>query len=250
MREEATAGPQTHSRWTWRRVLSRAALADLVVMAITGLFLRDPEALALAGAILVGILFLEIRGGIAGVVMLLVLSADVAFFMLPAFASNAAHRENLAVIMIPASLGIISLSGVVAALASLSRRHPSPGGRVAALVPQAAIAAFAVALIAGFVQQQGHGVAVAQPGDVRMEIRSIEFIPKTITVPAGQTTFALHNGDLFWHTFTIDSLHLNADTPIGGRRRVSVNLLPGTYEYFCRVPGHRAAGMKGTLIVR
>jgi plastocyanin len=31
---------------------------------------------------------------------------------------------------------------------------------------------------------------------------------------------------------------------------VSANLAPGTYHYFCTVPGHREGGMEGTLTVR
>jgi plastocyanin len=36
----------------------------------------------------------------------------------------------------------------------------------------------------------------------------------------------------------------------GGTSTVKVNLTPGTYTYFCQVPGHRAAGMLGALVVK
>jgi mono/diheme cytochrome c family protein len=36
----------------------------------------------------------------------------------------------------------------------------------------------------------------------------------------------------------------------GGTSSFSVNLKPGTYEFFCAVPGHEPGGMKGTLTVK
>ena len=38
-------------------------------------------------------------------------------------------------------------------------------------------------------------------------------------------------------------------TFIGGTRRVTLKLKPGTYTFYCSVPGHRQAGMEGTLKV-
>jgi uncharacterized cupredoxin-like copper-binding protein len=35
----------------------------------------------------------------------------------------------------------------------------------------------------------------------------------------------------------------------GSKSTIIVTLKPGTYEYYCPVPGHKAAGMKGTLVV-
>ena len=40
-------------------------------------------------------------------------------------------------------------------------------------------------------------------------------------------------------------------TPIfqGGSHSLALNLKPGTYKFYCTVPGHRQAGMEGTLKV-
>jgi uncharacterized cupredoxin-like copper-binding protein len=36
----------------------------------------------------------------------------------------------------------------------------------------------------------------------------------------------------------------------GGSKSLTLNLEPGTYKFYCTVPGHRQAGMEGTLTVR
>lgn len=36
----------------------------------------------------------------------------------------------------------------------------------------------------------------------------------------------------------------------GGVSKVSVNLKPGTYTFYCTLPGHRAGGMQGTITVK
>lgn len=235
---------------TWRHLLRYAALADLVVMAVVGIAVRDKEALAFAGAILIGILFLRIRNGLAGVVMIGVLSLDAAVFMLPAAASNSAHRGRFVDLLIPLSLGVISIAGLLAAIGSILRhRRPETSRREAPIVLQTIAAVFIVALIAGTVAQRTSKAEVARAGDIRVEMRNTAFLQTALNAQGGSISVAVSNHDLFWHTFTIDALHVNVDVPIGANRRVAFDAPPGRYEFYCRVPGHRAAGMKGILTV-
>ena len=40
------------------------------------------------------------------------------------------------------------------------------------------------------------------------------------------------------------------ETFSGGSKTLALNLKPGTYKFYCTVPGHRMAGMEGTLTVQ
>jgi len=235
---------------TWRHLLRYAAIADLLVMAVVGIAVRDKEALAFAGAIFIGIVFLRIRSGFAGIIMLGVLSLDAAVFMLPAAASNSTHRGRFVDLLIPLSLAVISVSGLLAAVGSIFlHRRPETSGRSAAVVAQAMLAVFIVALIAGVVSQRASRAETARTGDIIVEMRNTAFLQKTLQGQSGSISVAVANHDLFWHTFTIDALHINVDVPIGANRRVTFDAPPGRYEFYCRVPGHRAAGMKGVLTI-
>ena len=55
------------------------------------------------------------------------------------------------------------------------------------------------------------------------------------------------------HGIAIEGNGVDKDGPIVGTGKVStvtVTLKKGTYTYYCPVPGHKQAGMKGTLTVR
>jgi plastocyanin len=240
----------TRSRVSWKHVLRVASLADLFVIAVVGLAFRDSEALGFAGVILVGLILLRIRSGLAGVVMLGVLLLDAAVFMLPAAASNVVHRGSVRGVLIPISLAVISLAGAAAAVGSLFR-HSRPEGesRAAPIVAQAAMAVLVVSIIAGVAAQRSAKEIIALPSDLRVTMRTVSFEPESLRARIGSVGVAVVNHDLFWHTFTIDRLHINVDVPTGGLRRITFDASPGSYEFYCRVPGHRAAGMHGTLTV-
>jgi plastocyanin len=92
----------------------------------------------------------------------------------------------------------------------------------------------------------GESVDVSAP-----ESGALEFDPKELSVKAGEVTFNFSNPSGVPHAFDIDGVDgAEGETVQGGDAPpLKVNLEPGTYEYYCPVAGHRAAGMVGTLTV-
>lgn len=71
---------------------------------------------------------------------------------------------------------------------------------------------------------------------------------------AGKVTVDFNNPQGLTHDVTIEDSsgkEVGKTELIGeGETSTTVNLKPGTYTYFCSVPGHREAGMEGTLTVK
>jgi plastocyanin len=80
----------------------------------------------------------------------------------------------------------------------------------------------------------------------------LSYNTKQLSAKAGPVTITMANMSPVEHNVTIaqGSTVLGA-TPTfqGGSRSLSLRLKPGTYTFYCSVPGHRQAGMEGTLTV-
>jgi plastocyanin len=75
---------------------------------------------------------------------------------------------------------------------------------------------------------------------------------KQLSAKAGTVTIDFTNASPLEHNLTIaqGSTVLGATpTFTGGAKGLTVKLKPGTYTFYCSVPGHRQAGMEGTLSV-
>ena len=82
----------------------------------------------------------------------------------------------------------------------------------------------------------------------------LAFDQKDVTAKAGSDTISFDNKQALQHDVKVED---SSGTEIGGTDLVSsgtatatVDLQPGTYTFFCSVPGHREAGMEGTLTVK
>ena len=80
----------------------------------------------------------------------------------------------------------------------------------------------------------------------------LAFDAKQLSAKAGSVTVTFTNASPIEHDVTIaEGAKVLGATPIfvGGSRKLSLRLKPGTYTFYCSVPGHRQAGMEGTLHV-
>jgi uncharacterized cupredoxin-like copper-binding protein len=75
---------------------------------------------------------------------------------------------------------------------------------------------------------------------------------KTLRAKAGTVSIVMANMSPVEHNVTLaeGSKPLGATpTFVGGSKTLTLKLKPGTYTFYCSVPGHRQAGMEGTLTV-
>jgi plastocyanin len=84
---------------------------------------------------------------------------------------------------------------------------------------------------------------------------ALKFTKSTLTAKAGTVTISFTNSSPLAHNLTVQqgtSGSVLGATPtfMGGTKTLKLTLKAGTYTYYCSVPGHRAAGMQGTLTVQ
>lgn len=93
--------------------------------------------------------------------------------------------------------------------------------------------------------------APASGNTVSIEAGNFFFKPKDITIAAKTAVvFEIKNTAQIPHNFSIDNLAISVALPPGETVKVTVNAPAGSYEFYCNLPGHKAAGMWGTLTVK
>ena len=97
--------------------------------------------------------------------------------------------------------------------------------------------------------------AASEEGEVAQTFEIIShdiyFDPDVLTIPADTAvTISLANEGAAPHNFTIDELDISEEVAPGDTGSVTINAPAGTDTFYCKVPGHRQAGMEGTLTVK
>ena len=95
----------------------------------------------------------------------------------------------------------------------------------------------------------GSTVNISTPGG-----STLAYDQKDVSAKAGSVTINFDNKEALQHDVAVaDSSGKvlgQTDLVSSGTANATVNLQPGTYTFYCTVPGHRDAGMEGTLTVK
>jgi plastocyanin len=103
--------------------------------------------------------------------------------------------------------------------------------------------------------KQAQGTAQAKNGTLDIPVASagLAYQFKDATAPAGQITIQAKNPQSTDHNIAIDGNGVSVKGNIvqsGGVSKLSIDLKPGTYSFFCSVDAHRQGGMEGKLTVK
>ncbi len=83
---------------------------------------------------------------------------------------------------------------------------------------------------------------------------ALAYDPSDLSAKSGQVEIDFTNDSPLAHDVVVEDSNGNevAATPTftGGSKTTEFDAKPGTYTFYCSVPGHEAGGMKGTLTVK
>jgi len=102
-------------------------------------------------------------------------------------------------------------------------------------------------------QAEGGSAGSASTLDIEAASSGLAYASDSATAKAGKVTLDFTNPQPLTHDVAIED---SSGKTIGkteliaeGSDSAAVNLKPGEYTFYCTVPGHREAGMEGTLTV-
>jgi nitrite reductase (NO-forming) len=89
----------------------------------------------------------------------------------------------------------------------------------------------------------------ADEGTLAVDAGITGFEPGELEATEGDVAIRITNLDAFDHDFTIDDLGVHVVFGAEETIDTSFEAAPGTYTFYCSIPGHRESGMEGTLTV-
>jgi plastocyanin len=152
--------------------------------------------------------------------------------------------KSLTVVLSAAALAI----GVAACGSSNSNSAANASSTTVAPAAASGSGSSTAAASSGATAAKGNTINLGVMGSMLM------FSTKTLTAKAGKVNIVFTNNSGTGHNVTVQEGtggKVLGATPTfsSGMHTLTLTLKKGTYTYYCSVPGHRQAGMQGTLKV-
>lgn len=189
----------------------------------------------------------------------------------PDFPGNAAGQRvvmaiSVVLVIAAASTAIVTSGGTADAGAEKAATPPTgtPGGSSApAPAPESSTPAASTPAASTPAKSPkattGTPVPPSSPAAVATQLKlaaspagQLNYDTKQLRAKAGKVTIDLTNASPLEHDVAIaQGSSVIGQTPVftGGSKAITLTLKPGSYTFYCTVPGHRQAGMEGTLTV-
>ena len=126
---------------------------------------------------------------------------------------------------------------IAAYVASVVSKPGKDSGLLATAVPQAGGGPTAI--------QKGGTISIPADPNGQLAFQTKQAVGKT-----GEITISMQNKSGTPHDIVIDGKGKGEVVQNGGTSKFSANFAAGKFTYYCSVPGHRQAGMQGTLTVK
>ena len=217
------------------------ALGMLSINLVAGTFIPVVTIVALPFIIAYAATYRWPRGGsIAGGVLALLLI--LAF--IPEIRHDMRYPASAFTFVLTGILVVAAVAGIIAGALLLAKRDWAAAPRVLQGAAGVAIVAVLVVAIGARLTLESHA---AEPGDLSVVAKDLEFLPGELRAPAGTVAVHVKNSERAHHDFTIVDLGVKLQVPERSSRRIAFDAEPGTYTVVCTVPGH--SDMRAMLVV-
>lgn len=160
----------------------------------------------------------------------------------------------ITILVVPGA--IAAIVGGIAAFLEVRRgretwKRSGRAGWVSVAVVGIVVGAGATSLLAGLASADAASVAEAPTVTGVLTVENIRFSDTALRMPAGDVLgLFVTNKDGIGHSFDIDSLGIHVQLPPHSTTAIAIKPTgSGSLAFYCSIPGHRAAGMVGTIRV-
>jgi plastocyanin len=149
------------------------------------------------------------------------------------------------------AVSVLALSGCGSSSSSTSSSASTPSSSSTPSAPAGTSSSSSATTPAPAAGGSGAGQTLSLAANAEGQLK---YSTTSLAAKAGRVSIDFTNMAPLSHNVTIESASHSVlgSTPTfqGGTKTLSLTLKAGTYKFYCSVPGHRMAGMEGTLTVQ